>query len=94
MNFVTSMVLYFSAECVLYLWALKITYPGTMFLLRGNHETQEINTWIQAYKQRSFLWQCVKLFGVNNGRRLCLEINKTFEHMPFGATIDNKNLTI
>ena len=79
-----------SVEVICYLFARKVKYPKKIHLLRGNHETQEINTWIQAYKQRSFLWQCVKLFGVNNGRRLCLEINKTFEHMPFGATIDNE----
>ena len=77
-------------ECVAYLFSLKILSPQKVFLLRGNHETRDVNGWIEHYGDRSFLYQCTLRFGEELGNQIWEQVNQVFDRLPLAAVIDNE----
>lgn len=66
-----------SVENIVFLLTLKVLYPNRIFLLRGNHETEEIST---VYGLRD---ECIKRYGFG----LYSTFLKVFEAMPFAAIV-------
>lgn len=75
-------------ECVAYLLAMKLLLPHKVFLLRGNHETRDVNGWEEHYGERSFIYQCRGRFGDDLGYRIWEQTNQVFDRMPLAAVID------
>ena len=75
-------------ETVAYLFAMKYTVPQKVFLLRGNHETRDVNGWEEHYHERSFIYQCRYRFGNDIGYRIWEACNSVFDRLPLAAIID------
>mmetsp|Transcript_35030 Transcript_35030/g.47040 ORF Transcript_35030/g.47040 Transcript_35030/m.47040 type:complete len:651 (+) Transcript_35030:189-2141(+) len=75
-------------EVVAYLLSMKLLLPHKVFLLRGNHETRDVNGWEEHYGERSFIYQCRSRFGDDLGFRIWESCNQVFDRMPLSAVID------
>jgi diadenosine tetraphosphatase ApaH/serine/threonine PP2A family protein phosphatase len=75
-------------ETIAYLLAMKEELPNKVYLLRGNHETRDVNGWEEHYGERSFIWQCRNRFGDDLGYRLWEACNSVFDRLPLAAVID------
>lgn len=79
-----------SLEVVAYLFALKVHQPRKVWMLRGNHETRDVNGWKEHYGDRSFLWQCEIRFGPDVGGRVWEAVNHAFDALPLAALVDDE----
>ena len=75
-------------EVMAYLMAMKLQLPNKVFLLRGNHETRDVNGWEEHYGERSFIWQCMNRFGDHVGYKLWDMCNLVFDRLPLAAVVD------
>mmetsp|Transcript_11865 Transcript_11865/g.19990 ORF Transcript_11865/g.19990 Transcript_11865/m.19990 type:complete len:559 (+) Transcript_11865:65-1741(+) len=73
-----------SLETIVLLLALKLNFPRRIFLVRGNHESPEVNV------RDGFLHECVeRLGGKQPGVAVWRRLNQLFEWFPIGAMINN-----
>lgn len=72
-------------ECMIILLALKILSPERIKILRGNHETLEMN---EAY---GFYFECIQAF---KKRKYFIEFLSLYDFLPICATINNTILCL
>ena len=71
----------YSVATFAYIAALVLKYPNQVFMIRGNHESRQVN---QTY---GFYHECMSLYGHSGVWNL---LNQAFDTLPVGALVDNK----
>jgi len=74
----------FSTEVVFYLFAHKITYHKTFFMIRGNHECRHLTQFF------NFRDECLYKYDLD----IYDAVMNTFDNLPLAATINHKFLCV
>ncbi|XP_058196181.1 serine/threonine-protein phosphatase BSL3-like [Rhododendron vialii] len=73
-----------SLETITLLLALKVEYPRSIHLIRGNHEAADINALF------GFRIECIERMGERDGIWAWHRINRLFNWLPLAALIEKK----
>lgn len=73
----------YSVECMIYLLCMKVLAPDHVFLLRGNHETRELQ------KEFTFCKELQARFGPSADYAFKM-FNAVFDVMPLAAIVDEQ----
>lgn len=69
---------YQSVETFVYLMYLKVKYPQKVWLLRGNHESRQVNQMYGLFND------CLNVYGHNG---IWYRLNEVFDYLPVAAVV-------